>query len=386
MKVTHICLCGPVTDNFSYQDNLLSKYHKRMGLEVSIIASQFIYNEKGEIVKDNRVKYINENNIKMIRLESSFNTSINSKFKKYKNVYSSIENEDPDILFVHGVQFIDLNSIIKFKKKNPKVKVFIDNHADLSNSATNWLSKNILHKLIWRYLAKKIEPYTCTFFGVLPARVNFLIDVYKIEKSKVELLVMGADDDKINQVSNTTKINEIRSHYHIKNNDFLIVTGGKIDNAKRQTLLLMKAVQEMDSNVKLMIFGSIDDHLKEEFFNLVDGQKIIYLGWLDSTESYQYFAISNIVVFPGRHSVYWEQVAGLGKPMIVKFWEGTTHIDMGGNVRYLYNDTLEEIKSELRNVFNNSSELNRMTRIAKENGAKYFLYSQIARSSIKISN
>ena len=34
--------------------------------------------------------------------------------------------------------------------KNPNVKIFVDNHADFSNSATNWLSLEILHKKIWK--------------------------------------------------------------------------------------------------------------------------------------------------------------------------------------------------------------------------------------------
>lgn len=42
---------------------------------------------------------------------------------------------------------------------------------------------------------KKIEPYVKKFYGVLPARVDFLIDVYNLPKEKCELLVMGADDD-----------------------------------------------------------------------------------------------------------------------------------------------------------------------------------------------
>ena len=35
-KILHICLSGIVTDNFLYQDNLLSKYHKRLGYKVSL--------------------------------------------------------------------------------------------------------------------------------------------------------------------------------------------------------------------------------------------------------------------------------------------------------------------------------------------------------------
>ena len=69
----------------------------------------------------------------------------------------------------------------------------------------------------------------------------------------------GADDEKVEEANNDFVRKEIRNKYNIKSDDFLIITGGKIDNAKRQTLLLMKAVKEMkQNNVKLLVFGSGD--------------------------------------------------------------------------------------------------------------------------------
>ena len=53
MKIVHICLAGPFTDGWNYQDNMISKYHKKMGFDVTVIASQWIRNE-GEIVKTSK--------------------------------------------------------------------------------------------------------------------------------------------------------------------------------------------------------------------------------------------------------------------------------------------------------------------------------------------
>ena len=38
MKIVHLCLCGLFGEKYAYQDNLLTKYHKKMGNEVTIIA------------------------------------------------------------------------------------------------------------------------------------------------------------------------------------------------------------------------------------------------------------------------------------------------------------------------------------------------------------
>jgi 1,2-diacylglycerol 3-alpha-glucosyltransferase len=383
MKITHLCLCGPVTDNLSYQENLLPKYHKQLGYEVSVITSKYIWNKNGVLDRDSRSIYYNEYGIKTIRLEMRSNSSIQSRFKRYKNLYESILKEKPDILFVHGVQFLDIEEIVKYLKYNPEVKVYVDNHADFSNSATNWLSKNILHKLIWRHFAQKIEPYVEKFYGVLPARVDFLVNIYKLPKNKIDLLVMGADDEKVEEANNDFVRKEIRNKYNIKSDDFLIITGGKIDNAKRQTLLLMKAVKEMkQNNVKLLVFGSVIDELKEEVNKLIDGKKIQYIGWINSNDCYRFFAASNLAVFPGRHSVLWEQAAGSGIPLIVKYWEGTNHIDVGGNCLFLYNDSVDEIKSKISRLINEPNLYKKMEEVAKSNGVKIFSYKEIAKRSL----
>jgi len=384
MKIIHVALTGPFTDNWGYQDNLLSKYHKKLGYDVSLIVPKYRYDDNANIIVDDRDSYVDENGIKIIRLKIKGDRHLNYKFKRYVNLYSTIESENPDIIFVHGCQFMDIKVIVRYIQKHQNVKVFVDNHADFSNSARNFLSKNILHKIIWRYYAHSIEPYTTKFYGVLPARVDFLKDVYKLPKEKIELLVMGADDEEVEKAKDENVRKLIRSKYNIKQNDFLIVTGGKIDNAKKQTLLLMEAIKRIkNENVKLLIFGSVINDLKDKFNSLVDGEKVQYIGWVHSSDSYKYFAAADLVVFPGRHSVFWEQVVGLGIPMVVKYWRGTTHVDLGGNCKFLYNDSADEIYEVLLSLINNKNEIFKMKEVAETKGMKYFSYKNIALKAIQ---
>lgn len=383
MKITHIALIGPVTDNWTYQDNLLPKYHKLNGHDVSMITSQHAYDTKGNTTLDKRSKYINENGIKTIRLRIKNNRPLQYRFKKYVDLYNSIELEKPDVLFVHGLQFMDISTIVKYAKNNSNVKIYVDNHADFSNSAKNWLSKNILHKIIWRKCAHKIMPYATKFYGVLPARVDFLKNVYKLPQEKVGLLVMGAEDERVEEAKLNESQSYIRNKCGLKKDDFVIITGGKIDNAKKQTLLLMQAVGSIpEDRIKLIVFGSVIDELKEQVNNLSDGNRVKYIGWVEASDSYKYFGAANLVIFPGRHSVFWEQVAGLGIPMIVKYWEGTTHVDLGGNCLFLYKDSVEEIKKAIINIACDVKLYEEMKNVAEGSLAKAFLYSEIARKSI----
>lgn len=380
MNIVHICMTQ-YSDGWTYQENLLAKYHRKLGHNVYVITSMYCYKE-GELVKDRNNRFIDVNGILVIRLENK-NNNFFSKIPIYNNFIETLCSLKPDIIFSHGCQYRDSKKIVDYVKKHLNVKMFVDNHADYSNSATNFISKNILHKIIWRYYAQKMIPYTETFWGVLPARVDFLIDVYKIPKEKCKLLVMGADDDLVIFSAAQENMNTIKKKYSIKKDDFLVVTGGKIDAAKRQTILLIKAILYIQNpKIKLIIFGSISEDIKYEVMQLVDNERIIYAGWISPDESYNFFAASDLVVFPGRHSVFWEQAAGQGKPLICKSWPGTHHIDVGGNVIFLHDDSVDEIFRIIKDITDNKNRYSNMKKSAMAKAMKIFSYMEIAKKSI----
>lgn len=384
MKIVHVCLAAFYLDKYSYQENMLPKFHKELGYDVEIIASIQGFDEHGKVSFSYKPgSYENEYGIKVTRLPYKSEIKLWKKLKRYKNVKETLEESHCNILFIHGCQFLDIDQIVIYLKKNPSVKVYVDNHADFSNSATNWFSKNILHKIVWKKSAHMIEPYTTRFYGVLPARVDFLEKVYKLPKSKCELLVMGADNELVKKARDNNACSRIRNQYGIKPDDFLIVTGGKIDRWKKQIIDLMAAVRNMkDDHVRLIVFGSVTQELKEQVLSLSDGEKVQYIGWMESKDTYDYFAAADLAVFPGRHSVLWEQVAGQGIPMIVKDWAGTHHIDLGGNVIFLKKDGAPDIQKEIEILLHDSQKYNTMKTVAREKGMKYFSYRDIAERSI----
>lgn len=381
MNILHLCLNSIVSDGWTYQDNLLSKYHSKCGHSVTIITSKWIYNEKGKLVYDSvNLDYINQDGVRIIRLPIKGRDNFNKKIKRFKALYSTIDSINPDIIFIHSLNSLENDTIIKYKKKHNNAILYADNHADLTNSGTNWVSKYLLHCCFWRHFAKKLIPYVRKFYGVLPARVDFLTEIYDIPKEKCELLLMGADDDLIKLTQNIMLKKEIRNKFQIDENDFLIVTGGKIDLWKTETLNLMRAINEIGGKTKLLIFGSVDDRLKKEFNSLLS-ENVLCCGWAKAEESYKYFSVADLVVFPGRHSVYWEQVVAQGIPMIVKKHYGTNHIDIGGNVIFLDECSVESLIKNIRFILIRDN-----YKIFNDNAKSYrknaFLYSEIAKRSI----
>ena len=384
MKIVHLCLGCFFPDNYSYQENMLPKFHKQLGYRVEVIASlaTFDKNGKASFLEKGGV-YQNEYDIKVTRLDYKKPEKMYRKLKRYIGTYDALKNAEPDILFIHGCQFMDVNIVVKYIKQHLNIRVYVDNHADFSNSGTNWLSKNILHKIIWKHYAQMLNPYVTKFYGVLPARVDWLVDMYGLPKEKCELLVMGADDEKVAAAFRTNARTKIREKYRIESDNFLIMTGGKIDPAKAQILQLMDAVAQIKNpKIKLIVFGSVTSDLQRQVNARCIENKVCYIGWIKSDDSYKYFAAADLVVFPGRHSVFWEQVAGMGIPMFCKYWEGTTHVDLGGNVEFLYQDSADEIQTKIEELLNNPEKYGSM-QIAAKKGAKYFSYKDIAERCVE---
>lgn len=386
MKVLHICLGCFYIDNYSYQENMLPKFHNKLGYDVEIIASTLSFDENGNSCNIKPGIYKNEYGIPVTRLpyKKGLPEKVGKFLRLYEDFAEALDKAAPDIIFVHGCQFCDIDVIVRYAKQHD-VTIYVDNHADFSNSATNWLSKNVLHKGLWRSCAHKIEPYTKKFYGVLPVRVDFLKDIYGIPAEKCELLVMGADDELVEKSKTSGARQQVREQYGINDDDFLVMTGGKIDQWKTQTLLLMHAVQNIkNDHVRLIVFGSVTQELMDQVKTLTDGMKIQYIGWVLSKDSYDYFEAADLVVFPGRHSVMWEQVTGLGKPMLVKDWPGTHHVDLGGNVRFLTKESADEIQEEIERLLDNPKIFDHMKEIALEMGMQVFSYKGIARRAIEL--
>lgn len=390
MKIVHICLSMGYTEGLNYQENVIIKYQAKDGHDVTLITTDHCFHEGEWGVCRTESDYINPDGVHIIRLPFAFPIpyKINKQIGIFKGFYPLLEQIYPDVIFVHNLQFQDLRTVGKYKKRHPDVKVNADNHSDFSNSARNWLSRNTLYRFWWKPCAKAVEKYVDTFFGVMPSRVDFLHNVYGIAPKRTDLLVMGADDEAVSAAADPLVKKKIRQQYGIDDEDFLILTGGKIDSFKTQTLLLMEAVKQMNREgtlrpVKLLVFGAVEEALRQRFDELCDGVSVQYIGWANNSQSYEYFASAELVVFPGRHSVYWEQVVAQGIPMLCKYWEGTTHVDIGGNVRFLKEDSVELLKYEIMRLVELPDAYDEMKRAALCEKRKDFSYKEIARKSIQ---
>lgn len=384
MKIAHICLVMGYTEGLNYQENIIVRYQARDGHEVSLITTDHCFTEGEWGPCRTESDYINPDGVHIIRLPFAFRLpyNMNRQIGIFRGFRKKLEELHPDVIFVHNLQFQDLRRVAAYKRKHPETVVYADNHSDFSNSARNWFTRNTLYRFWWKPCARRVEPFIKTFFGVTPGRVDFLQNIYGISGEKTDLLVMGADDESVERTESLNARRRIREQFGVKEDDFLVVTGGKIDAFKMQTLLLMEAVREIENDsLKLLVFGSVEEELKDRMRTLCAGKKIQYAGWAKGEQAYEYFAAADLAVFPGRHSVYWEQVAAQGIPMFCKYWEGTTHIDIGGNVEFLMEDSAELIKNKLSELLENPEKYRKMKECAASDRRHQFSYRVIARKA-----
>ncbi len=384
-KIVHLCLACFYPDGYAYQENLLPKYHKKLGFDVEVIASQKTFNNEGKLCfMDYIGSYKNEYDISVHRLANKKPLPFYRKLNRYIGTYEALEEIKPDILFIHGLQFLDMDKVIRYLKKNKDTKVYVDNHADYINSARTFIAKNILHRILWRYTAHRILSYTTKFYGVLPLRVDFLQEMYGLPPEKIELLLMGADDEQLQKYSNDEETAKIRKELELSQEDFVVCSGGKFTESKREILNLMDAIIKMDGRAKLVIFGSVSHEINKEFKEKLKSNNIKYIGWINSFEVYKYFNISDLAVFPSTHSAMWEQGVGSGIACIFRKWKGIDHVDLGGNCIFVNNGSEDELYRSIYELTNNQNTFNTMKEVAKGKAKKVFSYTEIAKKSIDL--
>ena len=381
MNIVHVVAYPEYVDGFGYQENILPVMHKKLGNDVSLITSTEV-NRMG-IKKTFEVSdYYSKEGIHIYRLANGFKIKkFRNKFPKLKGLYNLLEELKPNFIFIHSACNPTVIDIIKYKKRHRDVQIVADSHTDYINSAKSFISLNIQHKILKKHYIKKVEPFVNMFYGTLPLRCEFLEKVYKLPKTKIDFLPMGFDDSNIDYSNKSFYRDEVRTQFNIDDKDFVVCFGGKIERRKN-VIELIKAIKELPTNVKLLIFGTPAEDVKEEFEKEIMSERIVYVGWVKSDEVYKYFFASDIAVFPGTHSVLWEQAISCGLPCIFKKWEGITHVDLGGNCILLDDVSKDILKNNILNLYEDTDLKNRMASIAINEGRKNFSYLEIAKKSL----
>ena len=386
MNIVHISPSAPYNDGWGFQENLLPKYHAKLGHNVTLIVSTKVHQD-GKIVTGEPASYPSRDGFSVItlpyvRYPERHMTTVFAKL----DVYGLLQQLKPDFVFYHGLLSATIFDVIRYKKQRQKAGfpccIVQDNHLDYNiGNVPKTLRKKLL-RAYYRLLNACTQSHVDKIYGVTPWRKQYAEDYYRISPDKTDVLIMGADDEKIDFPNREQIRARIREMYQIADDDFLIVTGGKIDERKK-IHILMEACGDMEG-VKLLVFGSVLDQMQEHYQALVDRYpNIISIGWVNADAVYDYFFAADLVCFPGQHSVLWEQACASKVPCVFARWPGMDHVDNGGNAEFVDEITPQGIRSKLEKL-RFTDAYSRMKAKAESELTDIYLYSEIAKKSIEI--
>ena len=302
MKIAHVCLSNWYVDGWSYQENELIRQHVLDGHNVLVLASTEVPNVDGTITYLQPSDYVGSEGAKVKRLPYRFGPhKLMKKIRAHPSVKYQLEYFQPDAILFHGTCGWEVITVANYAKVHPEVHFYIDSHEDWYNSARSFISREILHKLFYRYCLSRAWPLAKKILCVSIEAIDFVKKMYGVPVEKIEFFPLGGRIPTDLQYYKLRK--EGREKYRIATNEILFVQAGKQTIAKK-LLETLTAFNATPSHARLMIAGSLDNAIKTEVLGLIaQNSRITFLGWQSVDEITQLLCAADVYLQPGTQSV-----------------------------------------------------------------------------------
>ena len=381
MKIIHMCLSCFYIDGYKYQENELVKEHVDQGHEVLVIASTENYDENQKRTYSPAGTYIGTDGAQVIRLAYSklLPQKIMKKLRMHSNVYKILEKEKPDIVMFHGLCGWELRAAAKYKENNPDIIFHVDSHEDKYNSAMNFVSRNFLHKLYYRYIIKSclknIDKVLCLSLEIK----EFVNEHYGIPRDKLEFYPLGGrvfSDEEYKE-----RRTRARNSLGVGEGQVLILQTGKMGERKKLVQSLRAFSSSKSNKLTFVIAGSLSNEIEAEALRLIDNdERVKYLGWQTSDEILDLLCAADVYLQPGTQSVTMQMSLCARCPVILD--------DVLSHQPYVKdNGWLINSQNPLENIFSSiekdSEILKNMSRVSYEYAKENLDYKNLAKRILK---
>ncbi len=301
MNILHIGLVSHLTESMLYQDNYLSELNAKDGHNVIFISDVYVYKD-GKLIETVECDKVMDNKVRLIRLKYDYiiNSFISQKIQKVKKIFDYLNIIKPDVILYHGLCGYELMDVAKYVKNNTNVLFYVDSHENFNNTAKNIISK-FAYKYIHGFFINKALLYIKKVLYIGFPEKKYIKDMYGLSDEKLEYFPLGGIiiDKKLQEKYRQEIINEMDFP-----KDIIICThSGKINNLKK-TNQVIKAFSNIKNNkLRLLIYGSIQDDLKNEINSLIEkDNRIYFLGWKNSIEQEKILGATDLYIQPGSES------------------------------------------------------------------------------------
>lgn len=302
-----------------YQINILSKYMTKMGHEVTIITSEMdkipmsltSFFGKDDIASKDE-KYMKTYGVKIIRLPLLAFISGRAVFKG-RALFRTIQNEKPDVVFIHGNDTLTgMQYLMKYKKL--RYPLVMDSHM-LAMASQNKLNKAF--RRIYRYI-----------FTPILIRENIPVirtqdDSYVERCLGVPLLQapwISVGSDTMIFHPDTKAKKTFREEHGIGEEAFVVLYAGKLNEEKGGKLLAeaFKKKFHTEKAVVLIVVGNTSGEYGKEIEAIFAESENRILRF--PTQKYcdlpRYYQMADLSVFPRQCSLSFYDVQACGLPVV----------------------------------------------------------------------
>lgn len=298
MRVLHVI--ERFNPNLGQEINFISK-NSSSNIELYILTSKSLktWNLKldHEIVKQDyelSLKY----NCTIIRKSISF--EFGEKLW-IKGLIKTIIKISPDVVYVHGIEYISffrilLNSIFRLK-----CNIVTDTHS-LPQFTYGSLFRKFYYTFLRCTIFKLVNWRNIITFYTAEENKRLLIDIYKIKDDIVKPFPIGADL-KTFYFDNLMR-NRIRESLNVSDNEILILYSGRITKSKSPHIILLalNLIKRKVSNksITVVFIGSVDTEYLEKYVNNIEKSfyRFIILKSVPAIELKNYYSAADLAVFP----------------------------------------------------------------------------------------
>ena len=347
MKIVHIT--HHYIDDWGYQDNLLPMYQHLQGDDVVVISDNdhLGYIQDPTLAASIRAKgdtyTIHGVRIRKIRCHlSTSNTSLICQ-----GLYRLLSHERPQLILHHGVDSSTMVVAALYKLRHPTVRLYVDNHADPINESRNRLwdlcYNHLLLSTTTRILGNTVDKY----LGVTPLRCQYLHQKFGIPYSRIAFLPIGCDTRSADALHDDRAM--LRRQYGIRQDAFVIASGGKMDASKGTIDLIatVESLQQEMPHLHLLLFGKADEQVRQS----AEGKPFVtLLGWCDRATTLSLFSLADAACWPLLHTTLIEDAVACCKPLIVKSSGNVAHFAKERNGIFLRKGDRQELAAAIRNL------------------------------------
>lgn len=300
MKIVHVSLASSFNLEMSYQENQFIENHVKNKIDVTLITTCYKFLDNDLIKVPEEKTQINKY-FKLIRLKYrfAFLDFISSKLRMVKDLKQILEEENPDMIYHHSLQTFEMITISRYCRING-IPFIVDSHEDIHNSARNFLSRFVLHKIYYKFLIKLVYKYISKIYYVSVESRDFLVNTYNLSTEKMEFLPLGGDP--VGEELYSKIRDKIRRELNIS--DKLVFThSGKFDEKKRTLEIIESFSRIKDDDFVLIISGVFEKRiLKDAQSMIIKDSRIKFLGWKSSGELKEILMASDVYLQPGSQS------------------------------------------------------------------------------------